>query len=117
MSEEIKPAMAAEDWQQWLQDDGRIVISTTSPKLGYCVVLDRIGADGIAIDIHGPPPTIPSNELQTVAALALYGQPYGFTHAMVDALHRKMKRIHPVDAGELQEIADRIAALLPPRTL
>jgi hypothetical protein len=56
-----------------------------------------------------------------LAALALHGQPFGFTHDMADALRRAIGRrvewMQPIDDDTLllQAIADRIAALLPPR--
>ena len=52
------------------------------------------------------------------AALALYGQPFGFTHEMVVhlRLHANAQRSAGLDmnAHDLEAIADRIAALLPP---
>ena len=50
------------------------------------------------------------------AALALYGQPFGFTHEHVRAL-REYADSHGGVTGEaaiFAAIADRIAALLPP---
>jgi hypothetical protein len=58
------------------------------------------------------------------AALALYGQPFGFTHADVDLLRGNLETcvdergsLYLADEHEskLQDLADRIAALLPPR--
>ena len=45
------------------------------------------------------------------AALALYGQPFGFTHEDVAAL----RRIEEIAQLEVPGLAERIAALLPPR--
>lgn len=67
--------------------------------------------------------------LHAVAALCLVGQPFGFTRDDVGALNEainefRVKGIAPIDphsaefretAEALQSIADRIAALLPPR--
>lgn len=55
------------------------------------------------------------------AALALHEQPFGFTWAHVDTIHgaaRHIERISGSSGGVagLLAVADRIAALLPPRT-
>ncbi len=55
-----------------------------------------------------------------VAALALHGQPFGFTRADVEALNNAwcaVKGYHSgseEDARQLESLRDRIAALLPP---
>lgn len=55
----------------------------------------------------------PTNQ-HGLAALALYGQPFGFTQADVDALLR-IASDEPKLAPPLLGLAARIAALLPPR--
>ncbi len=57
-----------------------------------------------------------------LAALALHGQPFGFTHADVEALDSAAGMIawewddeHPT-ALALRDLATRLAALLPPST-
>lgn len=49
-------------------------------------------------------------ERHAFAARALHGQPFGFTWEDVDTL-----RESPPDESLLDAIADRVAALLPPR--
>lgn len=66
-------------------------------------------------------------ERHAVAALALYGQPFGFTHEDVAELreavayygeHRTGPESDLIDASQarLSRLADRLAALLPPET-
>jgi hypothetical protein len=57
-------------------------------------------------------------ERQGIAALALHGQPFGFTWEDVDRLRYIAERVPMERVGDdegLSNIADRIAALLPPR--
>ena len=99
MSEPIKPALTPEEWADpehnvrrdgfWLYEPGQM-----------CLV---VGADKKGVSIE---------ELRhAVAALTLYGQPFGFTREHVTIL-----RTCALEFSEygLHDIADRIAALLPP---
>lgn len=53
-----------------------------------------------------------------IAALALYGQPFGFTHEDVEVVHSGVLALRESDclllADELQTVLNRLAALLPP---
>lgn len=110
MSEQIKPALTAEEWaageayrrtgeskysgDQWvsLLHDGQAAIST-----GYS-------------DIRVTP-----KAFHVLAALCLHGQPFGFTREDVEMLRKEANRWSHGDAGAAVEtLADRIEALLPP---
>jgi hypothetical protein len=58
-------------------------------------------------------------ELHALAALCLYGQPFGLTHADVDLLLRVRDNLDGDNWRDmpdgLKNLADRIEALLPPR--
>lgn len=63
----------------------------------------------------------PETERHALAALALHGQPFGFTREGLDALRTVLRLLGPVhapDEREAVELAEReiakIAALLPP---
>lgn len=53
-----------------------------------------------------------SPDRHALAALCLHGQPFGFTQEDVDAV---LVAADEADMDELQSVADRIEALLPPR--
>jgi hypothetical protein len=95
-AEKIKPALTAEDWKsqlEWINGGHRGM-----PPL----VVESI------IDAH------------VDAALALYGQPFGFTREDVGILREAAKRIerernpYIMFPENLSSLADRIEALLPP---
>jgi hypothetical protein len=98
---EVKPALTREEWQEYAP-------------------LDRTLAD------HAP--AVAHDNAHAAAALALHGQPYGFTW---DDYYELLDNAHEVEEGYgppehlvperkrqvymLRSIARRIAALLPPR--
>lgn len=99
MSETIEPALTPEEWAKMLRAGGPArydsVFEFASPEVFHYL-----------------------------AALALHGQSFGFTHADVDLLRRSCadKEVNacafvmdPEGTDALQELADRIEALLPPR--
>lgn len=105
MSEKIKPAMPPEEWKAQLnrssEDRRRVLLHAK----------DEADADGY-LTIHG------------LAALALHGQPFGFTWEDVDALRwaagfavgtSVTTDYTREKSARLSYLADRIAALLPPR--
>jgi hypothetical protein len=99
MSDEIRPALTPEEWAERLDPD-----SSPFPR-----PQDR------EYEYWGP--------AHEVAALALYKQPFGFTHAdvrMLRRLHRDVRLTHEdMQTGEITEplesLAARIEALLPPK--
>jgi hypothetical protein len=105
MNEKIQPALSDEEWAEalaWPDGTGEYVVRSAE-RLGY----------------HNEP-----EDLHLVAALALHGQPFGFTWEDVDAL-RGMARAYRAEGGvlaigladHLDGLADRIVALLEPREL
>jgi hypothetical protein len=161
MSDEIKPALTAEEWGRVFgprgdadfiirrgQDEpyGRVEFWThtafnvedqTGPtnEIGIRdIPPDDVGGTSVVavrgrvsqvVAIAGP------EQLHTVAALALHGNPFGFTWEMVDALRSLLADAAAWHSGfdssdEIREIinssfrladtaVDNIAALLPPR--
>jgi hypothetical protein len=108
MSDEIKPAMTAEEWEAGL------VKRPTCPQLirnddspGVFVWYDQ----GVLIE---PPDTY------ALAAMCLYKQPFGFTRQDVEEIRDAARNLEeefnspPGSIKELRSIADRIEALLPP---
>lgn len=104
MSGRIKPAMSAEEWEHrgapgaaWIDERGDLLQAHDE----YDAPIERRHA---------------------LAALALYGQPFGFTRADVNLLEdvaRRDEGEYGPDEGDpgyptaLRDLADRIAALLP----
>lgn len=95
---EIKPALSAEEWEDMLSWPYGVSDAIIRPAemLGYG---------------HNTP-----EDRHHVAALALHGQPFGFTWDDVDLL-RMFSDGDPMEhiRRECNDLADRIAALLPPR--
>jgi hypothetical protein len=111
---EITPALTAEDWY-------RLMYIAADQS----VFIDRDGATGEIIlgpiGVEVPASVLPKHH-HAIAALALYGQPFGFTREDVEAL---LSVADAIDMGFLPDsllnrekqfraIAARIAALLPP---
>jgi hypothetical protein len=107
--EKIEPALAPEEWASGMADR-EVMIFGERYGLKSGLVLD----DGEAVGVSG-------RDRHAVAAFALYGQPYGFTWEDVQLLRSIAKGpnamgnyfiagLHPRAA----DLADRIAALLPP---
>lgn len=113
MSEGIRPALTPEEWAEGssglveIDRDGWLVVRYPNDEDGYSeIILDNA---------HG------------AAALCLYGQPFGFTWDDVDTLRHEASYLHeaanrdakyPVVSeygADLESLAARLAALLPPR--
>lgn len=99
---EIKPALTPEGWAE-------------ADRCGLPFVSDGASVAVGLTDDDG-------DSLHATAALALHGQPFGFTWEDVDALHLELAEEWSGDTGEafphvarLRSLADRIAALLPRR--
>lgn len=103
----IKPALTAEEW--------RHVAKAAVGDYNMAPMIHGVYAyyinDGAAPQLNRP---------EALAALCLHGQPFGFTWEDVDVI----RAAHPLPGEPIQEsynpyamweIADRIAALLPPR--
>lgn len=123
MADEIRPALTVEEWRRhWFERQGSV--NRTQVHFGG----DRAGDGFFALTPDGPTGSavvVNSASLHAVAAVALHGQPFGFTHADVDlllnaavAIEARMDKWNLIETEKpprLRELADRIAALLPPR--
>lgn len=99
MADEIKPALTAEEWAQNAKTDhgdGIRLLSDAEVRIGTREVFAA------------------TKELHALAALALHGQPFGFTWNDVDIIDIAAACDYEGSA-KLCALRDRIAALLPPR--
>lgn len=108
---EAKPALTPEEWaaalDRYLLRDGYMIGIREADRVQLSAGLDDFN------DVHGV-------DRQALAAVALHEQPFGFTWEDVDALRGtaedyEYRAITPDPFVELNDLADRIAALLPPR--
>ncbi|HXE83415.1 MAG TPA: hypothetical protein VN513_08795 [Gemmatimonadales bacterium] len=116
MSDEtVRPALTAEEWERLACEapNERVALWTDESNAPILVIRHRT-EDGATM--------VGSRQLHQAAALALHGQPFGFTRDDVRLL-RGVAGDYEVPGGYLQggrellDIADRIAALLPPEGL
>lgn len=116
MSEPIKPALTPEEWAGATHRDPAVYPMATDPRWLQEVI------DGY-MSMYADEPAH-----HKTAAVALHGQPFGFTWADVDMLREEVEPCgcrQTASAAEdaevmcvfraLEALADRIAALLPPR--
>lgn len=89
----MEPALTPEEWEEYDKPKLDRDIECATHEVGYYTPPSR----------HG------------LAALALHEQPFGFTWGDVDFLRMDAEDSPTAHAGILRELADRIAALLPPR--
>lgn len=116
--DEIEPALTPEEWS----GEDRLVLSTTSHKLGICLVLDRT-PDGLRIEHHSTDMAVTLTDEDSVQLVAFAnaalpdGHPQKLTWAMVDALGDCLGSSE--EAGVIAALADRtiemLKSLLPPR--
>ena len=104
-----RPALTPDEWDGGENADATVALTRTRGGR-LCVTLDN-GCSGLVTE----------TDRHALAALALHGQPFGFTWADVDRVRRAiiMERYEAVpDSDErraLDDIAARLADLLPPR--
>lgn len=107
MTDPIKPALTPEEWYRPTLDHAQGIDAShfaLAPG-GKCYLFDREGSY-----------ELDSEERHASAAICLYGQPFGFTWKDVEALRALDATIlGPGLFRAVQNLADRIAALLPPR--
>lgn len=102
----VAPALTAEEWADAIEDEPDTVLCMYSEAGSNCL-------EGVDFIDHRP---------HVIAALALHGQPFGFTRGDVelvrDCIGMEWDRGErgEMDALEkrLESLAARIAALLPP---
>ena len=103
MSDEIRPALSADEWERGAYDGVDVSARQRTASLTGRPRLDiEVRSSPIGSDVLGDP-----RDLLALAALALYGQPFGFTWEDVDLLRQPYIN--------MPNLAARIAALLPPR--
>lgn len=90
---ETKPALTADMWHEALRD-----------RAAFAAALQKAWGDEVWRE----------ND-HALAALALFQQPFGFTWEDVDELHNEIMRGYLLRPDDIASLADRIAALLPPR--
>lgn len=119
---QVNPALTPEQWavkHYNLKDfDSDIQVFPPDPVMGR--VEETLSVGGCCYDYSYHHSYHHDAARHALAALALVGQPFGFTWDDVDALHRVVQSSvgdWTPNNSELRalDIADRIAALLPPR--
>jgi hypothetical protein len=120
--EEIKPALDAEDWAVELAeaDDFSRTVHPAGDFGGAVFVRD--GRIAVTYDNGAAAQFVADDERHRLAALALHGQPFGFTREDVIALERTIASAqYHVGRGEVADyieraksISDKLDALLPP---
>ena len=106
MRESIGPALTPDEWARAgsastvVASDGGVYFGERKPG--------RMGVEALRVDV--------ASERHALAALALHGQPFGFTNDDARALNDAIVYLHNhhYDASKIASIARRIAALLPP---
>ena len=122
---EIRPALTAEEWKfprvieyqrDWEIQMGLDQGDWPVPyrESGYAVWISAEPRGSTAHAAHNI-----QERRHALAALALHGQPFGFTrddveHVRLVAGQCDALRLGPSHASVLRDLADRIAALLPP---
>jgi hypothetical protein len=97
---DVLPALTAEEWERIASGVTRVSISAGDVLFQGRRITGRPSVPAIRVDADTEP--------HALAALALYGQPFGFHIKDVDFL-RSLRHI------EADDLASRIEALLPPR--
>lgn len=114
----IKPALTPEEWGKQLGASAYIHPRDGGEDLDGKAFLGR-GNGALLVAYDGGYARQPVDDRHALAALALHDQPFGFTWEDVDALRCGADMIEDEWGGEpapdLLNLADRIAALVPPR--
>lgn len=114
MTDKLKPALTAEEWRRLNKSSIERLAwgnpGRTDPD--FCGTPDPFRfADGggeYSDSLYVRP-----ERRHTLAALALHGQPFGFTREDVEALRNLVADLHP-NSEPFHSLAARIEALLPP---
>ncbi len=94
MANQLTPALTPEQWAEFMNSELDIHDLVCYHEEGTAV--------------------IPDGDAHAAAAMLLYQQPFGFTWDDVDELRNQGRSSRPTGAST-GSLADRIAALLPPR--
>lgn len=101
---EIRPALSVEEWERREFEEDTGLLEHFSA-----------GNDGKVWVSCGYETLASTNRPHALAALCLHGHPAGFTWEDVDRLRAEVYPPGRTPLFELMDLADRIAALLPPR--
>lgn len=125
MSEPIKPALSAEGWERILRPKFPLGLSAAyierehpAPPTTAEVIRQQLLI--LQSDQYGHYTYPETDDYHALAALALHGQPFGFTREDVTALRNVANSLDvddPTYEATLEVIAsltDRVSALLPP---
>lgn len=118
MSDEITPALSAEEWGAFQNDDPEVTCGKVWDDGCYVT----LGPDGLGVEYGAPDGAaygMSAERRHAIAALALHGQPFGFTREDVEVLRCAQSVLDTLDGYDDESIgcgslAARIAALLPP---
>jgi|GEM_PF-2358018 len=117
MSDEtVRPALTAEEWKE---------LACHVPLETVKLANDLEGRPMLGITHHQEGDrwtALGTRQLHQAAALALHGQPFGFTrddvYLLTGLAHQSYAfRIMAENAAQLRKLAGRIAALLPPEEI
>ena len=107
MTNEIRPALTPEEWEMFNKQGH----GPHDGPLRDVELRDEV----IAVFPQGEGWYGKGTDRHALAALALHGQPFGFTREDVELLREHIGRdCHAVHSQAAMHLADRIAALLPP---
>lgn len=114
MSESVQAALTAGEWARFLSaDKDRQVIQSDLNHELYA------GHSCSRVALEEGEDSVPRNH--AIAAIALHGQPFGFTREDVEMLRRSAdaaaKDFYQTWGAEMYDLATRIAALLPPEPM
>lgn len=108
MTDDIRPAPI--DWRGFCYDDGHS-LQVRYDTADYVSLHQISRSSEWRVEIEPPPAR------HALAALCLYGQPFGFTRADLEALADVLRQpLARGTAAPLVGLSHRIAALLPPET-
>jgi hypothetical protein len=106
---EIKPALTSEEWEHFEFATGERPGDTLFGYINPDTRALHLGWNGDGMK--------PVKNSAPLAALALYGQPFGFTREDVTKLRAVLESLIGYPSHEwdtIESVADRIEALLPP---
>jgi hypothetical protein len=105
VSTETQPALTPEEWARWREGETFFGGMNARRERGG-IMVEQDSDDEVWVN---------DENRAALAALALHGQPFGFTWEDVDAIRTTATYLHDGGEDQLHAIADRIEALLPPR--
>ena len=111
MNPPITPALTPEEWESKELAWPTVALSTTGDKGELSVWDGELDDDSHFVKVK-------DSDRHSLAALALHGQPFGFTHEDVALLREEAEGewngAHMEQGRKLLVLAARIEALLPP---